>query len=181
MAADGFTDLPEIEALAEIFTYRDIKKGAMLLAQGEVETHIAFVVKGFFRYYYITAQGEEITKHFAVEGDFVSAYASMLYQRPSAYGIIAEEASTILTLPYATYLGFVEQDRSWERMARKYTESIYNLKEIREASLLLLDAKARYLEFIAQYPKLLGRAKQKHIATFLGIHPVTLSKLRNAR
>lgn len=170
--------IPTLEQLSTLFQYLVVPKGSTFLEQGQVADCIAFVAKGFFRYCYLTPQGEDITKHFAVESDFVCAYASMLYQRPSAYGIVAEEESVVLVIARDQYMALIEAHRSWERMARRYTEHIYNLKEIREASLLLLDAKARYEEFIAMYPGLLARAKQRHIATYLGIHPVSLSRLR---
>lgn len=169
---------PTLEQLSMLFQYLVVPKGGTFLEQGQVADRIAFVAKGFFRYCYLTPTGEDITKHFAVENDFVCAYASMLYQRPSAYGIVAEEDSVVLVISRDQYMSLIEAHRSWERMARRYTEHIYNLKEIREASLLLLDAKARYEEFVAMYPGLLARAKQRHIATYLGIHPVSLSRLR---
>lgn len=180
MDLDALEPLPPLDHLAHHFQYMEISKGHHYLMQGSYEERIAFVAKGIFRYYYLTPQGEDITKHFSAEKSFVCSYAAMIYQRPSAYGIVAEEDAVVLVIHKDQYLQLIEVHRSWERMARKYTEHIYNMKELREASLLLLDAKQRYREFMAQYPDLAGRLKQRHIATYLGIHPVSLSRISKA-
>lgn len=178
LKAEGFTELPTDDQIHGHFHLMRMEKGEAFLEQGNVETRLAFVVQGCFRYYYLTPSGDDITKHFAIENDFMSSYASLLYDRPSAYGIMAEEDSLLLILDGKVYKALVEAGGIWERMARHYTEHIYNLKELREASLLLYDAKTRYTDFCKRYPKIVGRVKQKHIATFLGIHPVTLSRLQ---
>ncbi len=178
LCAQGFENLSHMEDLKKYFKPLEFKRGQQFLDQDDTESRIAYIAKGLFRYYYLTPKGDDITKHFSTEGDFVSSYASLIYQRPSAYGIVAEEDATILVIDKDTYLGLLESGGPWERIARHYTEHIYNLKELREASLLLLDAKARYIDFCLRYPYLKDRVKQKHLATFLGLHPVTLSKLR---
>lgn len=178
MTRDGLKELPTIEQLSTIFKYVELTKGGVYLQQGVIEQRIAFVVTGAFRYFYITPKGEDITKHFSLENDFVCSYASMIYQRPTAYGIVAEEDAVLLVIEHSVYMHLIQQDRNWERLARKYTEHIYNLKELREASLLLQDAKERYNTFRVSQPEVVKRFKQRHIATYLGIHPVTLSRLR---
>ncbi len=168
----------DLEDIKKTFKYNFIKKGTHLTNEGDVENKISFVCEGMFRYYYITANGEEITKHFTVENDFATSYASLIYQRPTKYSIIADEDCHILSIDYKVYNELIEKDRSWERLARKYTEHIYNLKELREASFLLLDAETRYKEFLNSYKKIESRLRQKDIATYLGINPVSLSRIR---
>lgn len=178
LSAQGFANLAHLDDLKKHFTLVNFKRGQQFLDQDQTESRIAYIAKGLFRYYYLTPKGDDITKHFSTEGDFVSSYASLIYQRPSAYGIVAEEDATVLVIDKSTYLGLLESGGPWERIARHYTEHIYNLKELREASLLLMDARARYVDFCQRNPDLKDRVKQKHLATFLGLHPVTLSKLR---
>ncbi len=180
MKEDALVEIPAIEQLKALFSVVRLAKGQLFLEQDTVENRIAFVARGLLRYFYITQKGDDITKHFSIERDYVCSYASMIYQRPSAYGIIAEEDSILLVIDANQFKQMIDHYRSWEKLARKYTEHIYNLKEIREASLLLLDAKARYEAFCKDYPDINQRAKQRHIATFLGIHPVSLSRLRHS-
>jgi CRP-like cAMP-binding protein len=176
--ASGESDFIDMDELKQVFMIKYLNKGEEFISQGEIENEIAFVCKGLFRYYYLTQDGLDMTKHFTLENDFVTSYASLIYRRPTAYGIVAEEDSQILVMDYRTYIKKITESRQWERIARKYTEHIYNIKELREASLLLHDAKERYQDFLILYPQLEKRIRQKHIATYLGIHPVTLSRLR---
>jgi len=108
----------------------------------------------------------------------LSSYASLIYKRPSAYSIVAEEDSHLLVIDSKTYLKKLWSEPKWERIARLLTENIYNLKELREASLLTLNATDRYLNLKENYPDIESRLKQKHIATYLGIHPVSLSRIK---
>lgn len=167
-----------VQEIKQGFELVQLKKGQHFIRQGEVERRIAFICKGYLRYYYITLDGDDITKHFAFENDYAASYASLIYQKPTAYNIIAEEDCTLLVMSYASYMKSIQEHRKWERVARLYTENIYNLKEIREAALLLMDAKDRYMDFIKQNPSAESRMKQKHIATYLGIHPVSLSRIK---
>tara|TARA_Y100000588_G_C14094840_1_gene856113 strand:+ start:298 stop:900 length:603 start_codon:yes stop_codon:yes gene_type:complete len=167
-----------ISELKQGFELVKLVKGQHFIRQGEIENRIAFICEGYLRYYYITFSGDDVTKHFAFENDFAASYASLIYQKPTAYNIVAEEDCVLLVMYHDAYKENINTYRKWERVARLYTENIYNLKEIREAALLLMDAKDRYVAFIEQYPNAESRMKQKHIATYLGIHPVSLSRIK---
>jgi len=167
-----------LNELQEGFEVLKLNSGEHFIRQGEIENRIAFICQGYLRYYYITLDGDDITKHFAFENDFAASYASLIYQKPTAYNIVAEEDCVLLIMSHETYMKSIHSHRKWERVARLYTENIYNLKEIREAALLLMDAKDRYIDFVNQYPMAESRMKQKHIATYLGIHPVSLSRVK---
>lgn len=174
---DVKTSLDELKA---VFSYRKMEKGQHFVTQGEIEREIAFICQGMMRYYYITIDGEDVTKHFTMENDFSASYASLIYNRPTAYSIVCEETCHLLVMNRDMYVSSIDSDRRWERLARLYTENIYNHKEIREAALLTLNAKDRYLAFLNQFPNIEKRLKQKHIATYLGIHPVSLSRLKKS-
>ena len=167
-----------IEELAQTFRPAHLQKGATYLHAGDIEHRIAFLHTGFLRYFYITYDGHDVTKHFAMAGDFACSYASMIYHKPSAYDIVAEEDCQLLTIDVTSFKTLIEQDRRFERIARLYTEAIYNIKEMREAALLTQDATSRYIDFCKQYPGLESRMRQRHIATYLGIHPVSLSRIK---
>lgn len=168
------------EDLKAQFKTRFLQKGEHFIRQGAVENELAFIIHGFLRYYYITLDGDDITKYFATENDFATSYASMIYRRPTAYNIVAEEDCQLLVMSYEDYAKAIEASRIWERVARLYTENIYNIKELREAELILCDAKTRYQHFLRDYPDIEKRLKQKHVATYLGIHPVSLSRLKKS-
>lgn len=164
----------------QVFKKKTIRKGEYFTRQGDEDLSIAFIVKGLFRYYYLSIDGDDVTKLFAQENDFISSYAAMLYGRASTYSIVAEEDSELLVMDRDVYMKQITLDSRWERVARLYAESVYNQKEIREASFLLMDAASRYCQFLEQYPNIENRVKQKHIATYLGINPVSLSRIKKS-
>lgn len=176
LTAKGFET--SANSLSDRFKEVFLKKGRHFIQIGDIEKQIAFIVKGLLRYYYITYEGDDVTKHFSVENEFASSYASLIYERPTAYGIIAEEDTLLLVMDRATYMAAILNEPIWERLARLYTEEIYALKEEREAALLTLDATERYKSFKLSFPNIESRLKQKHVATYLGIHPVSLSRLK---
>lgn len=169
------------ELLSRYFTHRKINKNEFFCREDQIQKQMGFIIKGLFRYFYIDKNGNEYTKHFAYENDFAVSYSSFIYQIPSMYYIEALEDSEILAINYETYSKNIENNQSWGIIARKFTEKIYYLKEMREKSFLLNDASERYTQFLDDHPKLKNRVKQKHIASYIGISPTSLSRLKNTK
>jgi CRP-like cAMP-binding protein len=111
----------------------------------------------------------------------VVSYASLLTATPSTYSIEALEPSTILYIDRNTHLSGVEHDPYWATIARKYVERLFVDKVGREASLLMDDARARYERFVSENRALHDRLRLKHIASYLGMADVTLSRVRHYR
>lgn len=154
-------------------------KGQFFVMEGDIPGKLGFIIKGLMKYYYIDAKGDEWIKHFSAENDFVASYGSFLYQTPSLYFIEAMEETTILSIPYNVFINNINNSILWCAIARKYTEKIYYEKEKREASFLKLDGTQRYLNFLEGYKHLTNRISVKEIASFLGLTPVSLSRIRS--
>ncbi len=179
MSISNNDDKIDIEDLKSGFRKKYIYKGNLFIREGETPNKIGFITKGLMKYYYIDSDGNEWIKHFSFENDFVASYASFLYQFPSLYFIEAIEESTILTIDYEKYINKINSSMTWNSIARKYTEKIYLEKELRESSLLKQDGAARYSNFLTKYKNLANRITIKDTASFLGITPVSLSRIRN--
>lgn len=164
---------------ASSFGRKDLSKGDVFTAEGEVPREIGFVVKGIVKYYYPDRDGNEWIKHFSVENDFVVSYGSFIYQKPSMYYIEAIEATRLYTMTHHAYVKLIETSKQWSDIARRLTENIYYQKEIREATFLKMDGTARYLNFLEAYQYLVGRISVKEMASFLGLNHVSLSRIRN--
>jgi CRP-like cAMP-binding protein len=153
-------------------------QGSYYVREGDIPGKISFMAKGLMKYHYIDRDGNEWIKHFSAESDFVASYASFLRQSPSPYYIQAMEDAAVLSIPYAVYAGKIASSMMWCLIARKITERIYHEKERREAALLKEDGTARYLSFLKDYPRLRDRITLKDTASFLGLTPVSLSRIR---
>ena len=168
----------ELEKADKIFHPAQLSKGDFFVQAGEIPQTLGFVVSGLLRFYYIDASGNEFNKSFSIENGFVAAYSGLLLGEPSRLFIDAIEDSTLLVANYEAYRMLSAEHLCWQIINRKIAEGLYIKKEKRESELLLDDATTRYLTFRREYPGLEDRLKQYHIASYLGITPVTLSRIR---
>lgn len=176
----SLTDLPEDEAIkaTNLFQISNLKRGEFFARAGDVPRTIGFVISGILRLYYVDCEGTEYTKSFCAENSFVAAYSALLLEQPSRLFIQALEDAKLLIADYSAYCSLSKNHACWQVLNCKIAEILFIKKEKRENALLLDDAKTRYLSFQAEYPGLETRLKQHHIASYLGITPVTLSRIR---
>ncbi|MCC5940334.1 MAG: Crp/Fnr family transcriptional regulator [Balneolaceae bacterium] len=151
---------------------------AFFIRDGVIPKTFGFVCSGLFRYMYTDREGKQYTKAFMPEQSFLSSYSAMIRQAPSFYAIEALEASVVLEFDYIKWLELKESNPCWDHFLIKMLEMGYSQKEKRERELLLLDSETRYRNFLEEYPTLETRVKQHMIASFLGIAPESLSRIR---
>jgi CRP-like cAMP-binding protein len=168
----------ELAAVLRLFQPIHIAKDGFFVRAGERPSTIGFLVAGLLRLYYLDEDGNEWTKSFCVEGEFIGAYRALLENAPSQLFIQALEPTTLLVASYAAYQERSDQHICWQIVNRKLIERLFVKKEQRESAFLLDDATTRYQTFLAEYPSLEQRVKQHQIASYLGITPVSLSRLR---
>lgn len=168
----------EIAKLSRVFQPLTLKNGEFLIRAGEIPTQIGFVVSGILRLYYVNSAGTEFTKSFCPENHFVTAYSALVLNQPAKFFIEALEDSLLLVVDYSQYVQLCAGHSCWQTINHKLVEALFIKKEKREAELLLDDATTRYQKFLKEYPDLENRVKQYHIASYLGISPVSLSRIR---
>lgn len=168
----------QIGNLIKIARVQDFKANECFIKAGEIPNKFAFNRRGLFRYYYLDDQGNEYTKGFFPENTIISSYSAMLQQRGSYFTIEALENSSVLVIDYRDWKRLLEEYPCWNSFLISLLEKGYITKESRERELLLYDAETRYRIFLETYPQLDKRIKQHYIASFLGITPVSLSRIR---
>lgn len=191
MIADGYRSLyeelnkiyripgSEADGIKNIFRPLMQRKGDKYVSEGEVAGSIAFLVSGLYKYYYIDKNGNEYIKHFSKENDFVASYKSFIMREPSPYSIEALEDSRLLTLQYSDYMDGFRDSIFWQNIARGCTERMLFIKEERERSFMKDSARERYINFLRDFPELEKRVRQKQVASYLGITPESLSRIKN--
>jgi CRP-like cAMP-binding protein len=155
-----------------------VRKGAFFLQAGDVPRRIGYLKSGLLRLFYIDLNGDEVNKHFCLENTLAISYSAFLQQTESRFFIQALEDSQLITIGYDAYQELLAGHMCWQIVARKLAEMVFILKEKREAELLLNDAQERYQQFLVDYPNLEKRIAQYHIASYLGITPESLSRIR---
>ncbi len=165
------------EDLQSVVRERTLQRKEHFLREGEICRSIGFITKGYIRLYYLH-EGEEITKDFNFETNFCGSHASFSMQQPSRFNIIAMEDLTILEINRKDLYALFDKHKSFERLGRLIMERMFDRKEQREAAFLRDDAEKRYHDLLKLYPQITHRVPLKYIASYLGIKPETLSRLR---
>ena len=168
----------ELDEFLNLFQTRSIKRGGYFVRAGGQSTELAFVNSGLLRFFYRTTDGKEFNKSFIAENQFTAAYSSFLTDMPTRFSIQALEECHLLVCDLHSVVNMFARHGCWERLGRILAEQLFIKKEAREAEFLLDDAKTRYHNFQNTYPELEDRLTQYHVASYLGITPVALSRIR---
>lgn len=166
------------EQFAPLFICKRLKKNDYFIREGEVAHEIGFLTKGVIRAFHRNAEGTEYNKHFFVPRSFTGGYSSLVTQRPNLIHHQALTDCELYVAPYSRITELFDSHQDLERFARKQAEQYFVYKEKREIDIVLLNADMRYLQFQQEYPGLQQLIPQYHIASYLGITPTQLSRIR---
>jgi CRP-like cAMP-binding protein len=157
------------------------ESGDILFAAGDRLEDLYFVVSGLVRYYYLTSDGREFNKSFVSNGGVVTCLSSFLEARPAPFFTEALEPTVLVALPMEKMRELKSREIVLERMINGFIAKLALQKEKREASFLLENAAGRYEAFLKDFADLAPRLPQYHIASYLGITAVALSRIRARR
>lgn len=168
----------EFGRLSHLFGVRRLRKRDHLYRQGAVCDVVGFIARGCVRNYHIEEDGSEYIVNFAFEDWWVSDLQSLYHQIPSEFNVEALEPSDLLVASAGEFTTAVEQIPAFgafyrQKIARAYTASAMRLVSDRAAS-----AEARYAKMAAETPWIIERVPQRHLASFLGVEPQSLSRIR---
>jgi CRP-like cAMP-binding protein len=168
----------EREALISRFLERRIKRRGFILQQGDICKHFTFIVSGCFKMYAIDQAGKEHNMQFAAEGEWIADLASFYSEKPSGVHIEAMEPAVILQIKHDDLLDLYIGYHRFDRHFRIIVETKYIELQNRVLQNISVTAEQRYLNFLDQFPELANRLPNTQIASYLGITPEFLSKIR---
>jgi CRP-like cAMP-binding protein len=160
------------------FTFRKVKKNEIILSEGDICKFNLFVNKGCIRIFTINEEGLELTRYFAFEGKFGTALTSLIEQRPSFEFIQALEKSELLVVSREDFFHLVDTVPQVNYVYRDILEMAYITSQKRIYGLQGQSALDRLKWLMHYQPKILSRLSNKVIATYLGVTPYTLSRLK---
>jgi CRP-like cAMP-binding protein len=179
-ARAAFSDA-DVEVLRAAFTYTRLAPGDLLQRAGDVARHAAFVATGCLRNYVIDAKGKEHIVQFAPETWWLADATSLSTGQPSAYFVDALEDSEVLLIDGPSHLRLVETVAGYAAAFRTGLQRHAAAKDQRIVSALSATAEERYLEFLRVYPSIASRVPQAMLASYLGMTPETVSRIRKNR
>jgi CRP-like cAMP-binding protein len=178
----GFVTFDEREwvALKPYLNAAILKKKDHFAVKGKICHEIGFIIKGSVRYYHVK-DGLEITGYFSFEKEFVSSYKSYLTQQPGMSYIQALEPTELIVISYTNMQLLLNNPLlayKMERFGRRVAEHYICCYEERITSFLIQTPEERYIHLLENEGNIMLRVPQHYIANFLGITPVSLSRIR---
>jgi CRP-like cAMP-binding protein len=176
----GWCDFPgaELAKAKRVFRPAAVPRGAFLTRAGERPDRVTFIVAGLVRIVYETAAGTERTYGFRAENHLVCAYSAVLRGERARMSIETLEPCSVLVTSRAAFDELTAGHRCWRELIARLTEDLYPRQEARQRELLLDDATTRYRGFVTEHPGLARRLTQAQIASYVGVTPVALSRIR---
>ena len=166
------------KAIVALGSRMSLAKGEYFSQPGEKATRFAVVISGLLRHYYLDPAGKESVKAFRGPMELSGPYAEIIQGKPSRTFIEALTASELFVFEVAEVDAAAESSLELQRLFRRFVEVQFVAKEQREYEFLLLTAEERYRQFCASLPELLQHIPQHQIASYIGITPVALSRIR---
>lgn len=175
----------DISLLENELKYKTFNAGENILLVGSICKNIMFIVNGKARSFFINHEGQDYTwnlnfndTHSKFENYFLIDYNSFLSQTPTFLTIQALENIEVMILSYDSIQKITAMSISLEKLAGKMSEKAYQNIHKRAFTLLTLNAKERYLQLLKDEPYLLNKFQHYLIASYLGVAPQSLSRLR---
>jgi CRP-like cAMP-binding protein len=152
--------------------------GQMLFECGGSDRAVHYLCSGLVRYFYLTEAGKERNQSFAAENNLVACLPSFIGGGPCTFTVEALEPTHTLVIPALAFARGAAERPYWQRLKLRLMEHVALRKSAREAEFLLDSAESRYRRFLTTHAELAVRIAQYHVASYLAITPVALSRIR---
>lgn len=168
----------EIEKFEMIMKPVTLARGDQFFGPGQSDRKLGFVQNGLFRFYYIDYEGKDATRAFIAEGGFLASRQALYGGMETSFTAEALEDSEVLVYETPIERLFDPTASHWTAFLMALMNERLKVKDKRIEGFILGDAKSRYLEFVEENPDLFSRIPHHHLASYLGVTPVTLSRIR---
>ena len=172
-----FLSPKEWATLIQYGSIKKYKKGENFITANQINTKIAFVLRGCFRFYY-EKNDSEITCLLSFENGLIGSFESNILKQPCTQTIQAIEESELFIIDYKNLEALYDKSPKFERVGRLILEYYLAFLQQRITSYLLETPEERYMSLIQETPDLLQRVPLQYIASYIGVTPVSLSRIR---
>jgi CRP-like cAMP-binding protein len=177
---NSMTDISEeaFNEIQKITEFKKVKAGTQIVKLNEVPTKIYMLVSGVIRCYISTESGKEFNKNFYFPTSFVGSLTALLKTKPSTLVFETLSDCKIYEVDYQKLMQLCENDPKLKSLYAKILEVLYVKYEKRLVEMISMDATSRYLELRRKNPNIEEQISQYHIASYLGITAVQLSRIK---
>ncbi len=176
---EGYVKLTDTDwqLIEDLFQRKEFKKNELILEDGKVCKHFYYLESGLIRFFY-NVDGDDITKTFTIAPYCFTSKTSFRKQSASNEGIQALEQTTVWQVSYANYKK-LETLNAWNIFIRKLLNEVQEFSDSLHLEMKTMTAEDRYIKITQTYPdEIIGKIPLKHLSTFLGVAPQSLSRIR---
>jgi len=159
-------------------SYQVLPKDGHFLRPGDSQYKIGLITKGLLRVYCLDYNGVERNLSFRTKGHIIAPYTPFVANKQCWYSIQSLSDTELLVMDLEKLPGVLKNHDCWKELEKKYLTQLLIEKENRERSLLIEDATTRYLTFLETHSNIAKDLSQMHISSYLGITPVSLSRIK---
>lgn len=170
----------ELIELLDLFIERKYHRNKMLVMEGETWDKVFYIHQGILRLFYMDNKGREFNKGFYWEDQLAWPIAPSAQKEDSLFNIAALEDIVVSVCPFDLFQSWLIHHGYWEKFALPYVEAFVEQKFAREHEFLLNSATERFHKFCTQYPQLVNRIPDYHLASYIGISNVSLSRIKSS-
>lgn len=175
---ENYTNLPEEDwqIISQAFERREIKKNEVFVEEGKICRHLYFLEKGLLRYF-IIKDGNDITKTFTIAPYLFTSTLSFRNQKPANESIQAIEKSIVWQTTFSK-MNELTKLNSWNHFVKKVVNEVQEFAESLLMEVRTETAEKRYEKLLEKHSDLIHKIPLKHLSSFLGIAPQSLSRIR---
>ena len=175
---DGYQPGTDWSRLAMTPEVHVLRKGDALFRQGEQSERLYFLNSGLVRYFSVSEEGKEYTQSLAKAPRVIGSTRAMTTGAPVQFAIEALQDAVAISFHWPAFIQTMQSDLAFMQAYAKFLTDLFIYKEEKESMMVRQSATLRYVGFCADYPELKDALTKQQIASYLGITPVALSRIR---
>lgn len=160
------------------FEPQSYPKNTLLEVQNRKPQYLYFIHSGFLRLFYNNENGDEVTTHLATPRDFVASYLSFIHEKPAPENVATITDCEVLRITRPDLATIIDRSETFKKFSIIIFEHAIAVGQVRANDLATLTAEARYRKLLTDRPSLLHNVPVQYIASYLGIKPQSLSRIR---
>jgi len=171
-------ELEDIMTLVNFASQRHLRAGEIYISEGSSKKQLAYIDKGLVRAFSRRENGEEITVWIRWEGKFFTSYDSLLFHQPSRFNYEALEDTILYEADFDGFNDLLNSNLRYSKVKEYVIWDIVGDIMAHRETFILLNPEERYIKLLSEKPDIIKRVPFKYIASFIGITPVSLSRIR---
>lgn len=160
------------------FEWVSYPKNSLIEEEGKVPGYLYFVVSGFVRLFHYNDKGDEVTTHINCPPGFITSYTHFVNQSKSDENLLSTTDCQLLRITKANLDFLIQQSTAFKDFSFWVFQQSLSYNEKRSKELATLTAEQRYIKLMDEYPEIVQHVPMQHIASFLGMNPKSLSRIR---